>query len=77
MPPEEALPYDGPYVCIRPDGPAYTVMIDPPLPTGEGVARSFGSKVEAWSAAQFLWSQHRLPLRDFTDGHVEMHYRDK
>ena len=58
------------FVTIRPDGLDYIVAIEPVLPTGEGKPRTFGSKHDAFFAARVLWTDHRLPVRDFTDGHV-------
>ena len=67
MPPEEVEPpYRGPFVTIRPEGPAYTVGIEPPMPSGKVGPRSFATKDVAWGAARELWTANRLPLRDFT-----------
>ena len=70
MPPDEEEPrprYSGPFVCIRRvDGFAWSVGIEPILPTGEGEPRTFGSKHEAWGQMLCLVSRHRLPLHDFT-----------
>lgn len=75
MPPDDQPPYDGPFVVIAPEGLTYTVKIEPsPLPSGDGEPRTYGSKHEAFGAAQALWSAHKLPCRDLTDGHVSQHY---
>lgn len=63
---DEALAYSGPFVTIRPDGMEYIVAIEPTLPTGEGKPRAFGSKHEAFGAAQALFAAHKLPCRDMT-----------
>lgn len=56
-----------PCVTVRPDGPTFTVAIEPwPLPTGEGEPRTVGSKHDAWGAARELWTAHELPLLDLT-----------
>ena len=69
-------PYSGPIVVIEPEGRNYRVETRPVLPTGEGSPRTYGSKHEAFGAARDLWTAHRLPLLDLTDGHVAAH-RDK
>ena len=71
MPPEreEPEPYNGRFVILRSEGYSFTVAIEPPLPTGEGQPRTFGSKHEAWGAARDLWSLNRLPFCDETEGH--------
>jgi len=76
---QEPLPrYTGPFVCIRPaDDLAWSVSIEPILPTGEGEPRTFGSKHEAFGAARELWQAHRLPVRDFTDGNVSSKLNEK
>lgn len=69
MPPEEQPRprYTGPFVTIRPAGDlAWSVCIEPILPTGEGRPRTYGSKHEAFGAARVLWTEHGLPLRDMT-----------
>lgn len=66
---EEPQTYSGPFVTLRADGPAFSVSIEPRLPTGEGQPRTFGSKHEAWGAARDLWTANRLPFADETEGH--------
>lgn len=61
--------HSGSFVILRADGFAYLVTIEPPLPTGEGAPRSYGSKNEAWVAARGLFSDFRLPFQDETEGH--------
>lgn len=71
---EEPEPsYSGPFVVIEPVGQDYRVETRPLLPSGEGSPRTFGSKHEAFGAARALWTAHRLPLLDLTDGHVAAH----
>lgn len=60
--------FAGSFVILRPEGDCYTVEIDPRLPTGEGTARSFGSKHEAWGEARHLWQSLKLSFRDLTVG---------
>lgn len=38
----------------------YAVDVSPPLPDGLSRARTFGTKVGAWSYAQGLWTDHGL-----------------
>lgn len=71
---EPEPPYTGPFVTIRPEGTAYTVAVEPTLPTGGGSPRIYGSKIEAFSAASELWSAHRLPCCDLTQGRIAAHY---
>lgn len=69
MPPDESEPlpaYTGPYVVIRPDGLDYIVGIEPA--TGEGTARTYSSKHEAFGAARDLWTANGLPCLDLTVG---------
>ena len=57
----------GSYVVLRPIGDEiYQVAVEPPLPTGVGAARSYGSKHEAWGEARWLWQSLKLPFRDMT-----------
>ena len=67
MPPSDVEPpYRGPFVTIRPEGPAYTVGIEPPMPSGKVGPRSFATKDDAWGAARELWTANRLPQLDLT-----------
>ncbi len=66
-------PYDGPFCVIRPNGLTYTVAIEPAPLTGEGSPQTYGSKHEAFGAARDLWTAHRLPLLDLSDGKVAAH----
>ena len=75
-PPEDEALYNGPYVTVRPIGTAYSVAIEPPPPTGDGEPRTFGSKHEAFGAARDLWTEHRLPCLDLTEGQVRGHHDD-
>ena len=79
MPPDEEGPrprYSGPFVCIRPTADlAWSVSIEPILPTGDGKPRTYGSKHEAFGAARDLWTEHKLPCLDLTDGQVRGHRR--
>lgn len=66
-PHDYGLLHSGSFVVLRPvDGEAYQVAIEPPLPTGEGEARSYSSKHEAWGEARWLWQSLKLPFRDMT-----------
>lgn len=47
---EPEPPYTGPFVVIRPVGIDWTVGIEPALPTGQGAARTYSSKHEAFGA---------------------------
>lgn len=69
-------PYSGPIVVIEPEGRHYRVETRPVMPTGEGSPRLYGSKTEAFSAAQALWTPNRLPVLDLTDGHVAGHRKE-
>lgn len=64
------------FVVIRPDGASYTVAIEPPPLTGGGDPRTYGSKHEAFGAARDLWTHHRLPCLDLTEGQVRGHHED-
>lgn len=54
------------FVVIEPVQGGFSVKIQP-TPVSER-PRVFSDKNEAWSYARDLWSEHRLPLRDLTDG---------
>lgn len=60
-------PYTGPWVKFDGDGLTYSAWIEPPLPTGEGSARTFGSKCEGWWQVLEWARSHRLPVRDLTN----------
>ena len=77
MPLDDEALYNGPYVTVRPIGTTYAVAIEPPLPTGDGEPRTFGSKHEAFGAARELWTANRLPLRDFTVSETARAYSDE
>jgi hypothetical protein len=63
-------PYTGPFVTLRPDGPLYTVNVEPTLPDGLDRSRTFGCKSQAYGHARDLWSEHRLPFKDFSEGNT-------
>ncbi len=69
--------WDGPYVTLRPVDGGWSVAIEPPPATGEGAARTFGCKSQAWAQAQELWAAHRLPMRDFTLGQTARAYGEE
>ena len=77
MLPNEVEPrprYSGSFVTIRPQGASYTVAIEPTPATGDGDPRTYGSKHEAFGAARDLWTEHRLPCLDLTEGQVRGHH---
>lgn len=55
----------GPVVVLAPEGEAFAVMIEPPLPSGDH-RRTFFTKQDAWAGARELWSKYRLGLSDRT-----------
>lgn len=59
----------GPVVVLMPEGDAFAVMIEPPLPSGDH-RRTFFSKQDAWAGARELWSKYRLGLSDRTTPNV-------
>ncbi len=75
---EPRLRYSAPFVCIRPAGDlAWSVSIEPILPNGIGEPRTYGSKHEAFGAARDLWTEHKLPCRDFTIGETARAHPDE
>lgn len=67
----EEEPYTGPLVVIRSVGAqTYEVAIEPPLPGADCCPREYPSKCDAFSAAQVLWTKHRLGCRDETVGNT-------
>lgn len=69
--PRDDEPYTGPLVIIRQvSDHGYEVGIDPPLPGADCEPRQFGSKCEAYAAAQGLWTKHRLGCRDELVGNI-------
>jgi hypothetical protein len=64
-------PYTGPLVVIRSIGAqTYEVSIEPPLVGVDCGPREYDSKCEAFSAAQGLWTEHRLGCRDETVANI-------
>lgn len=53
-------------VVLRPAPEGYAVDVDPPLPDGLSRARTFATKLAAWTYASALWRDHGLGLRDET-----------
>lgn len=68
--------FSGSFVILRPVGDCYLVEIAPPPPSGEGAARSFGSKHEAWGEARHLWQSLKLPFRDMTVNQIARAFDD-
>ncbi len=63
--------YNGPFVVLASAGPCWIVSVDPPLPDGSGDrSQTFATKIAAWSYAQAIWTDHRLPLRDLSAGNT-------
>lgn len=69
-PEEEAPPYIGSFVVLRPDGLDYVVTLEPPLPDLSVPPASFPCKSQAWGHARQLWSANRLPFRNYCDAGV-------
>jgi hypothetical protein len=73
---EEEEVYRGSFVILRPVDMGYFVTVDPPLPDGHDRTRTFAMKNDAWRYASGLWSEHRLPLRDETDGNTARQFSE-
>lgn len=58
--------HGGSFVVLRSEGDTYRVAVEPSLQTGEGAARSYVSKHDAWGEARWLWQSLKLPFRDMT-----------
>lgn len=67
---DEPEEYHGSFVILRPTGMGYSVTVAPPLADGQDRSRTFVTKIDAWSYASGLWTDHRLPFRDETDGNT-------